>query len=187
MGIVERGVNLITIGTTQLYLPDYDPIDRDMLRHHVKSRFNTERELAVPPTCPDLYQPLAAELSKQLGRAVEPPLVVDTSWLDRTPLIETTSGHPVALRLVLPTRSGAADGELSRSIAILLPEGSNLVDWFSVLLCELHEVDPTQVPQAPPRLSQPSDWYTPEERVVADRISQIESKLECLAARPRII
>ena len=29
-------------------------------------------------------------------------------------------------------------------------------------------------------MSQPSDWYTPQEKALADRISQIESEFECL-------
>ena len=144
---------------------------------------NTERELAVPPSCPDLYKPLAAELSRQLGRAAQPPTVIRTLWQDKVALIETTSGRPVALRLVLPTRSGAADAEPSRPIAILLPEGSNLVAWFRAFLCELHESDPIRVPHAPPGLNQPSDWYTPQEKVLADRISQIESEFERLSTK----
>ena len=35
---------------------------------------NTERELAVPPACPVLYKPLAAELCRHLGRAAEASL-----------------------------------------------------------------------------------------------------------------
>ena len=142
---------------------------------------NTERELAVPPACPDIYRPLAAELSRRLGQAAEPPAVIDTSWRSQTRLIETTSGRPVALRLALPTLSTAAEGEPPTAIAILLPEAANLLAWFRAFLCELHESDPSRVPQAPSRLSQPSDWYTPQERGLADRISQIKSELERLS------
>ena len=53
--------------------------------------------------------------------------------------------------------------------------------WFRAFLCELNESDPIRVPQAPPRLSQPSDWYTPQEKCLADRISQIVSKLQRLS------
>ena len=52
--------------------------------------------------------------------------------------------------------------------------------WFRAFLCDLHESDPTRVPQAPPRLNQPSDWYTPRERALAARISEIDSALERL-------
>ena len=125
---------------------------------------NTERELAVPPDCPDLYKRLAAELSSQLGRAAEPPAVMTTTRQGSTTLIETTSGRPVALRLVLPAQSVAAGGKTASPIALFLPEASNLVAWFRAFLCELHESDPSRVPQAPPRLNQPSDWYTPQEK-----------------------
>ena len=170
---VDSSVNLMTIGLTSIYWPDSKVAVSTYNQ-------NTERELAVPTACPDLYGPLAAELSRQLGQAAEPPTVISTSLQRATALIETTSGNPVALRLVLPTRSKAAEDRRSRAIAILLPEGSNLVAWFRAFLCDLHESDPIRVPQVPPRLSQPSDWYTPQEKCLADRISQIESELQGL-------
>ena len=173
-GQVDNNVNLMTIGPTSIYWPD----SRVAVGNNTQ---NTERELAVSPACPDLYRPLAAELSRQLGQAAEPPAVINTSLQRQPALIETTSGSPVAMRLVLPTRSRAAEDRRSRNIAILLPEGSNLVAWFRAFLCDLHESDPIRVPQAPPRLSQPSDWYTPQEKVLADRISQIESEFERLS------
>ena len=171
---VDSSVNLMTIGLTSIYWPD----SKVSVGNNTQ---NTERELAVSPACPDLYRPLAAELSRQLGQAAEPPAVIATSLQRQPALIETTSGSPVAMRLVLPTRSGAAEDRRSRTIAILLPEGSNLVAWFRAFLCDLHESDPFRVPQAPPRLSQPSDWYTPQEKVLADRISKIESEFERLS------
>ena len=171
---VDSSVNLMTIGLTSIYWPDSNvAVGTDTQ--------NTERELAVPPACPELYKPLAAELSRQLGQAAEAPTVIDTSLQRETALIETTSGRPIALRLVLPTPSRAAEGKRSRAIAILLPEGSNLVAWFRAFLCELHDSDPIRVPQAPPRLSQPLDWYTPQKKELADRISQIESDFERLS------
>ena len=171
---VDSSVNLMTIGLTSIYWPD----SKVSVGNNTQ---NTERELAVSPACPDLYRPLAAEFSRQLGQAAEPPAVIATSLQRQPALIETTSGSPVAMRLVLPTRSGAAEDRRSRTIAILLPEGSNLVAWFRAFLCDLHESDPFRVPQAPPRLSQPSDWYTPQEKVLADRISKIESEFERLS------
>ena len=127
---------------------------------------NTERELAIPTSCPDLYRSLAVELSAQLSRAEEPPDIVLSSMGDFTSLIETTSHYPVALRLVLPHKSSAADGETSGSIALLLPRPANLVAWFRAFLIDIHETDPAGVPRLPPRLSQPSDWYTLQERVL---------------------
>ena len=176
----DSSVNLMTIGAIDIYwhqARSHSPID-----FAATDDENTDRELTIPPHCPDLYKSLAAELSTQLGRAAEPPAVVNTSKQDWTGLIETTSGHPVAVRLVLPTRSGDAEDEQSRPIGLLLPEGSHLVTWFRAFLCDLHECDPIRVPEAPPRLGQPSDWYTPEERALAGKISQIESELERLSS-----
>ncbi len=181
MGEIDNGVNLITVGSNYIYWPDsYNaPIGRPL--HTVNTKVvNTERELKVPPGCPEMYKPLAVELSRHLMRATEPPAVMETTRQDRTTLIETTSGSPIALRLVLPARSTVADGEASRPIALLLPEASNLAAWFRAFLSELHKSDPIRVPQAPPRLNQPSDWYTPQEKVLAERISQIESEFERL-------
>ena len=181
-GEIDNGVNLITVGPNYIYWPDsYNaPIGRPL--HTVNTKVvNTERELKVPPGCPEMYKPLAVELSRHLMRATESPAVMKTTRQDRTTLIETTSGSPIALRLVLPARSTVADGEASRPIALLLPEVTNLAAWFRAFLCELHKSDPIRVPQAPPRLSQPLDWYTPQERGLADRISQIESESERLS------
>ena len=181
-GQLDRSVNLMTIGPTSVNLPGYYLNGSRRQPHYVRTNTpNTERELAVPPACPDIYRPLAAELSRRLGQAAEPPTVIDTSWRSQTRLIETTSGRPVAVQLALPPRSSGAKGESSRAIAILLPEAANLLAWFRAFLCELHESDPSRVPQAPSRFSQPSDWYTPQERLLADRISQIKSELERLS------
>ena len=179
---VVSSVNLMTIGPTFIQWTDWYS-KGGVQRRHVASTdvLNTERELAVPTSCPDLYKPLAAELSRQLGLAAEPPTVLKTSRGRQTALIETTSGYPVALRLVLPARSMADDGKSSRQIALLLPRAYNLSAWFRAFLSDLHESDPVRVPQAPPHLIQPSDWYTPEERVLADRISQIDSEFERLS------
>ena len=142
---------------------------------------NTERELAIPPDCPDLYRPLASELSKQLRNVPDPPNIVNTSRLHCTTLIQTTSGHPVALRLLVPAPSQDADNDVLGSVVLLLPRLSNLATWLRAFLSDLHEYDSTWVPQAPPRLSEPSDWYTPEERILAGRISQIDSDLQRLS------
>ena len=141
---------------------------------------NTERELTVPDACPDVYKPLAAGLSRQLTRAADPPLAIVTSRRDRTSLIRTTSDFPVALRLVLPARPRAADGEAPSPIALLLPSPLDLPAWFRAFLSDLHESDPVRVPQAPLRLSRPADWYTPVETTLADRMARIELERERL-------
>ena len=139
---------------------------------------NTERELEVPPSCPSLYKPLATELSGHLSQAARPPGVIRTHFPSKIchVIIQTTSGRPVALRLAFSAESTAF-------IALVLPEDSNLEPWFRAFLYELHEHTPSRVPQEPPRLSQPSDWYTPQERALADQILQIDSKVQCLNSR----
>ncbi len=178
LGRADVSVNLMIVGPVSV---SWSTATGDYAGSDIE---NTERELAVPPDCPDLYRPLAAELSSQLRRAAEPPAVMNTSRRQgRTALIETTSGKPVALRLVLPAQSVAAGGKAASplALALLLPEASNLVAWFRAFLCELYESDPSRVPQAPPRLNQPSDWYTPQEKDLAHQISQIESAVERLS------
>ena len=176
---VATGVNLIAVGDCQLEWSDlvFPRV------HHFSSieTGNTEREMEVSAACPDLYRPMATELSRHLRRSGEPPPTVYATRDCETKLIQTTSGKSVALRLSLPPRQNAADSE-PPPIALLLPKGANLVAWFRAFLCELHEADPARVPQVPPRLSQPSDWYTPEERALANRIAEIEGEFERLSA-----
>ena len=179
---VDKSVNIMVIGSTSFYWSDpfLPPIGRQ-IRHYAKTNYeNTERELATTPDIPKPYAALAAELSKVLGQAAKPPAVLDTSRQDRSALIETTSGHPVALRLVLPARSGAANDEAATPIALLLPAAADLAAWFTAFLCDVHDSDHTRVPHAPPRLSKPEDWYTRQERELADRISEIDSEIERL-------
>ena len=178
---VDSGINFIAVRPAYVYWTDLDGGGGRGLYYSASANTdNTERELSVHSACLNLYKPLAAELSRQLSQAAEPTPTISTSRKDQTALIETTSGHPVALRVGLPTRSSTADGETSRPVALLLPEVPNLVAWFRTFLCDIHESDPMRVPQPPPRLSQPSDWYTPPEKVLADRIAQVESEFERL-------
>ena len=171
----------MTIGITAFTWPATYADRNGMSTHSVQiDTENTERELRVSATCPELYRPLADELSKQLGGAAEPPDAIETSRKDQSALIETTSGRPVVLRLVLPTRSNATDGQPSTPIALLLPAAANLAAWFRAFLCDLHESDRVRVPHAPPRLIQTSDWYTLQEKKLADRISGIDAEIEGL-------
>ena len=174
----------MTVGDTFLEWRGLPPDRLGLTTHFVSTNNkNTERELAVPLSCPELYRPLAAELSRQLGQLAEPPSTIDTSRQEGNALIKTTSSRAVALRLLLPPRSSTADGGGLRPIVLVLPGASNLVAWFRAFLHKLHEVDPIRVPQALPRLSQPSGWYTPEEKVLADRKSHIESEIERLSSQ----
>ncbi len=176
-------VNLLTIGPTSFEWTDRfrAPGVASWGRHRANTRTqNTERELAVSPECPDLYRPLAAELTAELRRAPQPPLIVTTTRDGGAALIETTSGHPVALRFTLPRWQDDIDGKEHDPIALLLPEDASLVAWFQAFLSDIHDLDPSRIPHAPPRLSQPADWYTPDERAVATRVAEVESELERL-------
>ena len=180
---IDGSVSVLTLGPVFLQWPDrYSPSTGVSIRHHALSNpHNNEWELTVPPTCPEQYKPLAIELSSQLSLAGEPPAAIDTSRQSCTSLIETTSGLPVALRIELPEKSNPGDGGKSGNIALLLPRASNLVAWFRELLFELHEIDSAKVPLAPPRFSQPSDWYTPQETALAARIKETTSEIARLS------
>ena len=181
---VACSVNLLIIGPTSFQWSDgHSPFYGGHLIPHyaIASKANTERELTVSPSCPDLYKPQAVELSRHLSRSVNPPTVISTSRQGGAALIETTSGLSIALRFDLPSRLNSSGDDPPGHIALLLPEASNLVAWFRAFLSELHESDPIRVPQAPPRLSQPSDWYTPQESALAARISQVESEIDRLS------
>ena len=178
---VDRRVNLLTFGTCSFIWSDYHPIMGGQTSHRADTRTdNTERELTIPSSCPALYRSLAAELSRTLGQSDTPPPTIRSSRQDRTSLIETTSGHPVALRFLLPVRSEESAGSVSRPVSLLLPEVPNLAAWFRAFMADIHDSDPDRVPHAPPRLSQPSDWYTAEERALANQITEIDSELERL-------
>lgn len=179
--IVETSINLITIGTNDFYWSDWFRGKGGQRREYARTDAgNTERELRVSHACPDLYGTLAAELTRQLGQAGGPPSVISSSRKNRKALVETTSGHPVALRLDFPPRSTAAKGDSSRPMALLLPEVPNLAAWFRAFLVDIHASDPGRVPHAPPRLLRPSAWYTPQEKDLADRISRVKSYIERL-------
>ena len=180
---IDGGVSLMTIGEISFRWPHRRVLpSRGWSFYELRTDVeNKERELAVTSACPDLYKPLAAELARQLDRAAEPPSVMRPGGQVHTALIETTSGHPVALRVDLYTEPTGDDRKLSTPIALLLPEAADFPAWFRAFLCDVHRSDPIRVPQAPPRLSQPLDWYTPQERVLADRISQIELEIQRLS------
>ena len=142
---------------------------------------NTEREVQVSAACPEGYRYIAEQLARQLHRTAKPPTMLQFSGSHRSEgnLIETTSQLAVAGRWLLknptaPRRPGA--------VALVLPNNVDLLAWFRAFLDDIHELDPARVPQAPPRLANPSDWYTPEERDLADRIEEVLAKVEGLQA-----
>ena len=138
---------------------------------------NTEHELSVPGTCPERYRHLASDLARQLGCLEGAPstFAVEHEENDRT-LVKTTSGHPVALRCLLLPRAP----EPEPAVALAIPEEADLAAWFRAFLADVHELDPARVPQPPPRLTNPSNWYTPEERSLAQQIATIQKNIDQL-------
>ena len=111
--------------------------------------------------------------------------------------METTSGHPLAVRCTRLDQPGEDEeqreaqegGQKPYFVVLALPQVDNLSDWFRAFLSDIHHVDRTRVPYAPPRLLKPEDWYTPEENALAQqitdlrsRITQLEGELEQLKA-----
>ena len=145
-----------------------------------------EREMCVPSACPEQYRRLAAELVRQLGRDGLPPPVLETSWSlgsDDHVLVETTVA-PVAMRFLRPHQPGQKGGETAESLVLALPGvTTNLSAWFRAFLCDVNEFDPDRVPQAPPRLGNPSQWYTPKEKKLARQIAEVTNNIERFKTR----
>ena len=178
---VDPSINLLALGDFDFPWSDQYPDSYGMGRfsNHVAfaDRSNTERELSATTVCSEVYEPLAKELAVELAKSRKPPTILKTTRLDLTPLITTTSGNVVALKMALPEIDGTSLGVPSRPIALLLPKVSNLDDWFRAFLTEVHQMDPVRVPLAPPRLGNPSEWHTPQERALSDKISEINATL----------
>ena len=144
---------------------------------------NTERELTVPTDCPARYEILASGLRRELEDSPEPPLTFTysaPSANSRVALVETTSGRRVAARLALSQVLDTAVGEQVESIVLVLPDVPNLSAWFRAFLADIHEHDPDRVPQPPPGLGSPSDWYTTAERALEARIRAIGGEIQQL-------
>ena len=185
---IIRSVNVLSIGTLP---PPRTKSPSQPSAPRINPRFvrpNTERETRVlphhncPGTCPaNSYMTLATDLSKQLGRIEgDPPTPVagmrKTSDENNHVLIATTSGRPLAMRQHVAAFPNAAS-----AIVLLLPRTvTNLRAWFRVFLIDVHNLDSSRVPNSPPRLVTPPDWYTAEERRLADRISDATQTIEHL-------
>ncbi len=182
---IDAGVHLLTIGPMSfgrdvLSLNAAPPQYRELAHMHTR---NTEREMTVAANCPDAYMTLAAELNRILSSApTAPPVITARGGRkgDSIALVETTSRRPVALLLRVPRASRRVPIPEDNDIALILPAVRNLGEWFRAFLTDVHESDPVRVPQAPPRLSKPSDWYAPEENALAERIAGIEGEIEQL-------
>jgi len=170
---LDPSVNLITIGSVDSSWTDTFAVHPRKRRHNVTTNAsNTERELGVPNTLPNIYKTLAVQLSNELMARDIPPAALRSSRPDQVTLVETTSGKSVAMRIGLPARKADGVATIGHPVALFLPQVTNLTDWFATFLSDVNENDPSRVPQPPPRLSKPSDWYTPEERALAARIEK---------------
>ncbi|MDE0322161.1 MAG: hypothetical protein OXI97_20010 [Acidimicrobiaceae bacterium] len=162
---------------THWYHPD-NPIQVGAMV--LRSEFNTEHELRVPNNELELYRELAGDLAKVLwGEVNAPETISATHEWEAAPdhLIETTSGLPVALRY---QRTSKGQGKGLPIVTLALPHVENLAEWFRAFLQDVHQIDRQSVPTPPPRLSNPSHWYTPEQNRVARKIVHIESKIKRL-------
>ncbi len=140
----------------------------------------TEREVSIGEDCPHGYKDVASELSRLLARADDPPPVYEIAKRIRDDcqvLIRTTTNRSVAirhLRVHRPWEAGRARGE---SVLVAVPRAANLAAWFHTFLTDVHENDPVRVPHPPPRLGHPADWYTPQEKGLAGRITATTDRI----------
>ena len=144
-------------------------------------RSNTEWEIHVPPSCPELYKALADDLALRFSRSEEPPSVFHCSGVAHEGanyLVQTTSGYPVALQFTLPGEPEQEIGEYTRFLVLALPRVDNLTEWLRAFLSDINKVDKVRVPHPPPRLSTPWDWYTPREKELAQQIAEIKTSIE---------
>lgn len=145
---------------------------------------STEREVQVTETGTEGFQHPTTTLAKELRRAEDPPPVWRTDGVSQDSkwtLIETTSGWPVAMICAYSHRPDSDDGW--EAMALVLPREAELSTWLREMLIMLNGVDPVRVPQAPPELSNPADWYTPQERALARQLAEIAEEEERLSAK----
>ena len=174
LGHVAVKGNILMIGTLSVTWEDH--VINLHKWQHFSTRDNTERETQLSKVCPERYKHLAEELARRLNNAEDPPPRVISQGAES--LVETTSGYPVALRSISTNDAKVSDS--GATIALALPRKVSLSAWFRAFLSDIHELDRDKVPQAPPRLGNPSDWYTPEERALAKRIAEISDEVEQL-------
>ena len=147
------------------------------------TRHNTEREVEPTETGTKVFGRLVTELAGQLQDAGDPPAVFQAMTIPgggAQPLVTTTSGWPVALLGIFP-HEPESDGGWT-AVALALPEAAQLSAWLRAFLTILHGIDQDRVPQRPPRLSNPTDWYTPKEKTLAAQIIGIAEEMERLGA-----
>lgn len=160
----------------------YSLLPTDSKRTVSQKADNTERELSIPEDCPERYLHLASGLARQLRLLEDPPsTVVVERTDDDSVLVKTTSGRPVALRCVInhvhEFKTQSRPPLQWSTIALAIPEITDLAAWFQAFLDDVHELDPRRVPQPPTRFSNPLAWYTPEEREWAQRIAELQGEI----------
>ncbi len=146
-------------------------------------RQNTERDVTATAAGTKLFGRLATELAARLQDADHPPTVFQTvrfSQKDIEPLVTTTSGRPVAL--LCTSAYEPRSGQKRLALALALPRAAPLSAWLRDFLTVVHVADQPSVPQAPPQLSNPADWYTPTERTLAAQLTEVARQAEQLEA-----
>lgn len=139
--------------------------------------------MSVGKDCPEAYATLAAELRSLLAHADDPPPVfTPTSKLGNNYkiLVETTSGFRVAMRHLRVHRPWEEGEAREESVVLAVPPVSNLAAWFRAFLTDIDAAGLPGVPQPPPRLGNPSGWYTPDETRLADRIEALTDEIQHL-------
>ena len=188
-GLNPTWTHVLTVGTN-LYWKYSPGRGITQTRHMWTNLPNTEREVFPLRVASEPYKELAAALCVHLERSQDPPPVLNPRWdLDDHDkvLIKTTSGSVVAMRHDRTPGPGIAYGENLTSIVLALPAQVDLGDWFRAFLVDLHQADPGRVPREPPRMANPSDWYTPEEKRLAHQIADItEEVVRLLSERDRL-
>ena len=179
-------VHLLTIGRVSFEWRSHDDLTlgppSQRIVHTITT--NTERELTVPSFCPEYYKSLALDLSGQLMEAFNPPPIVGPPLEeeeDGMNLIQTTSGYPVAMRLVLPLPFELWNISRPSPKVLVLPEVTNIAAWFSAFLSDIHKTDPDRVPEIHSHLGLDSDWQTPQERALAVRITEVTQEVDLLS------
>lgn len=144
---------------------------------------NTERELSVPEQCPARYKELATELARNLASLENAPPTLSrrAEFTDAQVLVQTTSGQAVALRAEVTREKSPMREEGPVRVVLVLPDDVEPVPWFRAFLADVHEMDRESVPHPPPRLASPEDWFTPDERRVAERLQAITAERDQLA------
>ena len=178
-------VHLMAIEPAQVGLAGYSKDGRGIRspRPVFKTVRSTERSVSVGSQCPNLYNDLAAAMARRLGSSDEPPPVFQidaTRSVNVQVLVKTTSGYPVALRAELDLPGDSSYNEHRRVVVLALPDIPDAAAWFRAFLADVHAFNSDRVPQLPPTLATPQTWYTPAERRIAERISEINSEIEQL-------